>query len=544
MWWKRLFATKSIDELMVEIHREQRLRRVLGPGSLVSLGIGAIIGAGIFVLTGQAAAQYAGPAIVLSFIVAGIGCAFAGLCYAEMASMIPIAGSAYTYSYATMGELLAWIIGWDLILEYSFGAATVAVGWSGYAVSFLRDFGITIPPYLTAATGTSLIYVPEEGWKPLTKSLLEGLAQKGIDYKNLEHTTAWLNLPAVLIVFVVTIVLVIGIRESSFVNNLIVALKVGILVIFCLAGLAYLWRNPEVWRHNWDTFIPPNTSGKFGEYGLSGILRGAGVIFFAYIGFDSVSTAAQEARHPQRDMPIGILGSLAICTVIYISVATVLTSIVHYSQLNVPDPVAVGIDATGMKWLAPWVKIGALAGLTSVILVMLLSQPRIFWIMALDGLLPSWFSQVHPRFKTPHITTIVTGLFVATMAGMVPLGILGELVSIGTLLAFCLVCAGVLVLRYVRPEAPRPFRAPGMPFTALLGIAVCGAQMLGLPWDTWLRLLIWMALGLAIYFLYSMHHSKVGERLRVGTVTTGETTLSPGQQAETSDSAQRSSMGS
>jgi APA family basic amino acid/polyamine antiporter len=516
MWRRlaaRLFATKSLDELMAEIHGEQRLRRVLGAASLVALGIGAIIGAGISVLTGQAAAQYAGPAIVLSFLLAGLGCAFAGLCYAEMASMIPIAGSAYTYSYATMGELLAWIIGWDLILEYSFGAATVAVGWSGYLVSFLKDFGITIPPELTAAAGKRLIEVPGEGWRELSDKLLESLQAQGVPVDTLPQTVSWFNLPAVLIVLVVTAILVIGIRESSTVNNLIVFLKVGILLIFCLAGVGYLLHNPQVWAENWKEFIPANT-GKFGEYGWSGVLRGAGVIFFAYIGFDSVSTAAQEARNPQRDMPIGILGSLLICTLIYISVAIVLTAIVHYSKLNVADPLAVGVDAMGVTWLAPWVKIGILAGLTSVILVMLLGQPRIFWTMAQDGLLPAWFAKVHPTFKTPYITTILTGSGVAVMAGLLPIGILGELVSIGTLLAFCLVCAGVLVLRYVRPEVPRPFRAPGMPWTALLGILVCGAQMVALPADTWLRLVIWMALGLLVYFLYSLRHSHVGKRFR------------------------------
>mgnify|MGYP000041238048 FL=1 len=522
MWRRlaaRLFATKSLDELMAEIHGEQRLRRVLGPVGLITLGIGAIIGAGIFVLTGQAAAEHAGPAIVLSFVLAGIGCAFAGLCYSEMASMIPIAGSAYTYSYATMGELLAWIIGWDLILEYSFGAATVAVGWTGYVVSFLHDLGIWIPPEWTAPPGTPLVYVPEglpgfrAGWQELGESLINSLKARDIDYSAWQQTTAYCNIVGAGIILLLTALLVIGIRESALVNNTIVFIKVGVLVLFIIAALAHLLMHFEIWQRNWQEFIPPN-KGRFDKYGWTGILTGAGVIFFAYIGFDAVSTAAQEARYPQRDLPIGILGSLAICTLFYISVSALLTALVPYKQLSVPDPIALGIDATGIQWLKPIVKIGAIAGLTSVMLVMLLGQPRIFWTMAQDGLLPSFFAQVHPYFKTPYITTIITGIFVAIMASVFPLRVLGHLVSIGTLLAFCLVCAGVLILRYVRPELPRPFRAPGMPWTALLGILVCGVQMYALPWDTWLRLVVWMALGLLVYFLYSIRHSRVGQQFR------------------------------
>jgi APA family basic amino acid/polyamine antiporter len=477
-----ILITKPVDLLVRESQdTEAGLRRALGPTELTALGIGAIIGAGIFVLTGHAAAAHAGPAIVLSFILAGLACAFAGLCYAEMASMIPIAGSAYTYAYATMGEFFAWVIGWDLILEYLFGGVTVAIGWSGYMVSFLRDFGIIFPPSLAAASGT-IVTLPDGA-----------------------HVTAVFNVPAALIILAVTSLLVIGVKESAFVNNIIVIVKVVILLLFIAVGVGFI--NTA----NWQPFIPPNT-GTFGEFGASGVLRGAGVIFFAYIGFDAVSTAAQEARNPQKDMPIGILGSLVLCTILYIVVALVLTGIVSYTRLNVPDPVAVGVDAIGTAWLAPIVKIGAIGGLSSVILVMLLSQPRIFWSMSRDGLLPRVFAQVHPRFRTPHITILVTGLIAALFAGVLPIGIVGELVSIGTLLAFVIVCAGVIVLRRTQPNAPRPFRCPGVPLIPILGIITCLGQMAALPFDTWLRLIIWMALGMIIYFVYSRHHSRLQTR--------------------------------
>ncbi|HLP73422.1 MAG TPA: amino acid permease [Bacteroidales bacterium] len=480
------------------------LKRSLTALNLTTLGIGAIIGAGIFVLSGQAAAQYAGPGIVLSFIISGLACGFAGLCYAEFASMIPIAGSAYTYSYATLGEFLAWIIGWDLILEYLFAASTVAVGWSGYVVSFLKDLGVVIPPQFTGAVGTVLVDVPEMGWKPLNDAFAQTLISSGIDVNSLAHITCVLNVPAMFIVALLSTLLVIGIRESANFNNIMVITKVSVIIVFIAIGFMF------VKSGNWHPFIPEN-QGAFGKFGISGILRGAGVIFFAYIGFDAVSTAAQEARNPQKDMPVGILGSLGISTILYILVALVLTGVVSYTTLNVPDPVAVGVDAMGkgMFWLRPIIKIAAIAGLSSVILVMLMGQPRIFFTMSKDGLLPPVFSKVHPRFKTPYISTIVTGVVAMSIAGVLPISILGELVSIGTLLAFIIVCLSVMVLRKTKPDVERPFRTPWVPLVPILGAVICFVQMAALPFDTWLRLFIWMAIGFAIYFLYGVRHSKV-----------------------------------
>jgi APA family basic amino acid/polyamine antiporter len=471
-----LATRKTIDHLQAEAGKPT-LRRVLGPLNLTALGIGSVIGTGIFVLTGTAASQNAGPALVISMIIAAVACAFAGLCYAELASMIPVAGSAYTYAYASSGEFVAWIIGWDLILEYALSGATVAVGWSGYLVSFLRDLGIAFPPALTVAPNATAVAA-------------DGSVVAGI-----------FNLPAAAIVLLVTALLVIGIRQSANTNTALVVLKTAVLILFVVLGAAY------VRRENLVPFIPPNT-GEFGHFGVSGVFRGAAIMFFAYVGFDAVSTAAQEARNPQRDMPIGILVSLFICTVIYIAVAIVLIGIVPYRRLNVADPIAIGIDATGLTWFSPVVKVSALFGLFSTILVQLLGQTRIFFSMSRDGLLPPLFGKVHPRFRTPHLSTLLTGSAMAIAAGLLPLGVLSQLVSIGSLLAFLLVCIGVLLLRKTAPAVERPFRVPWVPWVPILGGVSCLAQMVSLPWSTWERLLVWLVLGWAIYFLYSRRHAR------------------------------------
>jgi APA family basic amino acid/polyamine antiporter len=480
MSWRDYVIRKPLAQLFQEAERnDYGLKRHLTAWNLILLGIGCIIGAGIFVLTGSAAANYAGPALVISFILSAIGCAFAGLCYAEFSSMIPISGSAYTYAYATLGEIFAWIIGWDLILEYLFGAATVAVGWSGYVTSLLADVGWKLPASIAAS--------------PLQ-----------MDATGLHPTGAIINFPAVFIVLFITAVLLLGIKESARFNDVIVLIKLVVILLFVGVGLTYI----DV--ANWHPFIPENT-GQWGHYGWSGILPGAGGIFFAYIGFDAVSTTAQEAVNPKRDLPIGILVSLVVCTVLYIAVSLTLTGIVPYTQLNVPAPIAVAIDYTGksLNWLAPVIKIGAIAGLTSVILVLILGQTRVFFTMATDGLLWKKFAQVHPVYRTPYMATVLTGLVCAVLAGLFPIGVLGEMVSIGTLLAFVIVCAGILILRKREPSAPRAFKTPLVPFVPIMGMLVCLAQMVSLPLATWIRLLGWMAIGFIIYLTYGKKHSKV-----------------------------------
>ncbi|MBX6363264.1 MAG: amino acid permease [Gemmatimonadetes bacterium] len=503
-----LLATKPIATIMTEAGEEgaHSLKRALGATNLISLGIGAIIGTGIFVLTGAAAAQYAGPAIVLSFILAAIACVFAGLCYAEFAAMIPVAGSAYTYGYATLGEIFAWIIGWDLILEYAFGAATVASGWSGYVVSFLQDFGIRIPPRLAGTPGTE--WVLYNGKWELLSRIGATLQAAGVDPATLPHQTGIFNLVAFIGIAIVTTILVLGIKESANFNNFIVLVKVTVLLIFIGLGGYYLMKHMPETKANWTPFLPPN-EGAFGKFGWSGVARAAGVIFFAYIGFDAVSTAAQEAKNPQKDMPIGILGSLVICTILYILVAGVLTGLLKYTQLGVPDPIAIGIDKTGVGWGSFLVKLGAIAGLSSTMVVMLLGQSRIFYSMSHDGLLPRWASAIHPRFRTPWVSSIFVGVFVAIFAALIPISVLGELVSIGTLLAFVIVCSGIWVLRRTRPDLPRPFRTPAVPLVPIIGIAVSLLMMVSLPGDTWLRLIIWLVIGMVLYFFYGRQHSRV-----------------------------------
>jgi basic amino acid/polyamine antiporter, APA family len=476
-----LLRRKSVTQLQADALTDHRLKRALGATNLTALGIGAIIGTGIFVLTGTVAAQNAGPAVVLSFVLAGVASIFAALCYSEFASLVPMAGSAYTYGYATLGEVFAWIIGWDLILEYALGAVTVSIGWSGYVVSFLHDIGIDIPAQLSAARGTLI-------------TLADGT-----------QVAAIFNLPAVIIIGIVTLLLVIGIKESANANNVIVIIKVAVVLLF-IVGAAHAV-NPA----NWHPFMPPST-GVRGQFGWSGVMQGAGIVFFAYIGFDAVSTAAQEAKNPQRDMPIGIIGSLLICTVLYILVSGVATGIMSYRDLNVPDPIAVAADHAGLGWMSSLIKLGAIAGLSSVILVMLLGQSRILWTMADDGLMPKFVSKVHPKFRTPWITTIITGVVVAFFAAILPIRDAASLVSIGTLLAFVIVSVGVLVLRVREPGLLRRFKAPAVWFVAPMGALSALYLMISLPWRTWERLIIWFVIGMVIYFVYGVRRSKLANQ--------------------------------
>jgi basic amino acid/polyamine antiporter, APA family len=503
----RLLARKPLAMLLAEAAGENRLRRVLGPVHLTSLGVGAIIGTGIFVLTGQAAHDKAGPALVLSFVVSGIACVFAALCYAEFASMVPIAGSAYTYAYATMGELFAWIIGWDLVLEYTVTSATVSHGWSHYFQDFIGILGIKIPHSFALAP---FDYNPHAG--------------------HFVSTGALFDLPAVLIAAVIAAVLVKGIRESATFNATMVFVKLAAVLLVIGVGVFYI--NPA----NWHPFAPFGWSG-ISFFGKSiagahdaggqplGMLAGAAIIFFAYIGFDSVSTHAEEARNPQKDVPIGIVASLILCTVLYIAVSAVLTGMVPYNKIDIDAPVSAAFGQVGLPWAQFLVSLGALAGITSVLLVMMLSQPRVLLAMARDGMLPpGFFAAIHPRFRTPWKSTLLTGSVVAVMAGLLPLRILAELTNIGTLLAFVFVCFAVLIMRRVAPDAERPFRAPGGLLTPIFGILTCLLLMFSLPAENWLRLLIWLLAGFVIYFSYGHNHSVMArEAARVpdGTVLSG-----------------------
>lgn len=485
-----MFHKKSIEQLIFESAQtgEGTLKRSLTSFNLVALGIGAIIGAGLFSLTGIAAAENAGPAVTISFALAAFACAFAGLCYAEFASMIPVAGSAYTYSYATMGEFMAWIIGWDLVLEYALGAATVAVSWSRYLLELLHKYNINLPH--------EFIVSPWETMKLGDGTVIEG---------------GLINLPAIFIVCVLSLVLIRGTQESASMNNFLVVLKVTVVLVFIILGWSHI--NPD----NYVPYIPENT-GKFENFGWSGISTGAAVVFFAFIGFDAVSTAAQEAKNPQKGMPIGILGSLVVCTVLYVLFAHVMTGLVNYKDFaGDAKPAATAFAMTGYSFLQDALIIAILAGYTSVILVMLMGQSRVFYTMAKDGLLPKFFAAIHPGFRTPWKTNLFFLVFVSLFAGLVPVSDLGHMVSIGTLFAFVLVCIGILVLRKSLPDAIRPFRTPLVPFVPIMGILVCIYLMYSLPAESWIRLFIWMALGIAIYFSYGRQHSKIRE-LRDGKI--------------------------
>lgn len=474
---RRLLVKKSVAQIQQEAAAHS-LKRTLGRWNLLSLGIGCIIGAGIFVMTGTAAALHAGPAIILSFVLAGFACAFAGLCYAELASVLPVSGSAYTYAYATLGEVFAWVMGWLLLLEYGLAASTVAVGWSGYIVSFLNGLGLEINPLYTAATGHLV-------------TLADGTKAEAV-----------MNLPAFLGVLSITLLLVVGVKESVTVNNVIVAVKVAVILAFIAIGVFYV--NPD----NWVPFIPEPT-GKEGEFGVGGILRAASVIFFAYVGFEAVSTAAAEAKNPQKDMPFGIIGSLVVCTLIYMATALVLTGVVHYSALNVPDPIAVAVDTIGLGWFSFLIKVGAIMGLSSVMLVLLYGQTRVFYTMSKDGLLPTALSKVHSKFQTPYINTLIVGAAVSIAAATMPINELGDLVSLGTLCAFAIVCTSVLYLHYKERNLPRPFNTPWKPIVPILGILLCGYLIAQMPAESFHKLKWFFVAGAVIYLGYGMHFSKM-----------------------------------
>jgi APA family basic amino acid/polyamine antiporter len=479
----KLFRKKNTAAMLAEAEQANGgLKRTLTVTNLVTLGIGAIVGTGIFVLTGHAAADHAGPALTISFLISALGCVLAGLCYAEFAAMIPVSGSVYSYSYATMGEFLAWFIGWDLILEYLFACSTVAVGWSGYMQNLLGELGVILPQSLQCSI--------------FDHKMVDGEAVHGL-----------INFPAVCVVAIVTAFLFSGVKQSAWVNNVIVVIKVCVILLFIGFGLSYI--NVD----NWVPYIPERITDAAGysHFGWSGIFRGAAVVFFAYIGFDALSTTAQETRNPQRDMPKGILLSLGVCALLYVAVTAVLTGIVHYSSLNVDAPIAYAIDSVGegLVWLRPFIKLGAIAGLSSVILVMMLGQSRIFYAIASDGLLPAALSRVHRGSGVPRNATILTSIATGAIAGLLPLTVLGELVSIGTLLAFIIVCISIIVLRKTQPALKRPFKVPLVPFVPLLGAAVCLLQMLSLPWNTWLRLIIWTVAGIILYFSYGFWHSRL-----------------------------------
>jgi APA family basic amino acid/polyamine antiporter len=472
---------KSIESLKIESQNSGKnsLKRSLGAVNLIAIGVGVIIGAGLFSLTGIAAANNSGPAVILSFVIAAVGCAFSALCYAEFASMVPVSGSAYTYAYATLGELFAWIIGWDLILEYSVGAATVGISWSQYLVKFLEKFDIYIPP--------QLVLSPFE-----TATLADGSIVRGI-----------VNLPSILIIALITSIIIRGTKGSAIFNVIVVALKVGVVIVFIALGWHYI--DPA----NYHPFIPNNT-GTFGEFGWSGVLRGAGVVFFVFIGFDIVATMAQETKNPQRNMPIGILGSLLVCTVLFILFGYVMTGLANYTEFkNSAAPVAIAIANTPYQWLGVAVILAILIGYTSVILVDLLGQSRVFYSMSKDGLLPKIFSELHPKFNTPYKSNIVLCIFISFFAGLVPISVVGEMTSIGTLLAFVMVCLGILILRKKEPNLERPFKTPFVPIVPVLGIITCVVMMVSLPFDTWLRLFVWLAIGFLIYFFYGKKRSKL-----------------------------------